>query len=505
MPDQELAHRSRKSTLRIALIILQPSLVNFLSSFTNGVITVGLPIISRSIALPRELYLWPTSVCGLTSGAMLLLAGAIADIVGARIVDLVGIFLLGCFTLACGLSATGVQLVIFRAFQGIATSMHLPASVALVAAAVPQGRTRNIGFACLGLSQPLGFSVGLVVSGIMIERTGWRSCFYLAGGAMLVTAITAIWTLPRVKLEGQAVTGLRTLRRLYMELDWIGGMLASAGLAILSYVLAVLSADLQSIHSASTACLLAVSFVLLVAFPVWMHIREKAGKPALVPNALWKNTPFASTCVMVALSNGVCNSIELFSSLYFQEVQSRSILTTSLYLLPNLLTGVCLNMLVGSFVDRMPARWLVVTSSFLCILSPLGMSLVNPSWSYWYLEFWAQIFAPFSSDVLFTVGLIIVSDQFPEKTQALAGAVFNTVAQFGMSLGIGTCQVVSLAVMAKTESQESKEGASGESEHAAVLNSYRAVFFLMCGYMTICGFLAIFGLRKAGKVGLKRE
>jgi hypothetical protein len=58
-----------------------------------------------------------------------------------------------------------------------------------------------------------------------------------------------------------------------------------------------------------------MSVLLLVAFPIWMQYRERSGKPALVPNKLWKNIPFASTCIMVALSYGVMNSIELFSSL----------------------------------------------------------------------------------------------------------------------------------------------------------------------------------------------
>lgn len=80
-------------------------------------------------------------------------------------------------------------------------------------------------------------------------------------------------------------------------------------------VTSILSADLTSIRSAETASLLAVSIVLLFSFPVWMHYRERVGKPALVPNKLWKNVPFASTCIMVTLSYGVMNSIELFSSL----------------------------------------------------------------------------------------------------------------------------------------------------------------------------------------------
>lgn len=77
----------------------------------------------------------------------------------------------------------------------------------------------------------------------------------------------------------------------------------------------IFSADLANIRSAETVSLLAVSVVLLLAFPFWMHYRERSGKAALVPNRLWKNTPFTSTCIMIALSYGVMNSIELFSSL----------------------------------------------------------------------------------------------------------------------------------------------------------------------------------------------
>lgn len=271
----------------------------------------------------------------------------------------------------------------------------------------------------------------------------------------------------------------------------------------------ILSADLTTIHSAETATLLSLSIALLLAFPGWMHYRERNNKVALVPNKLWKNIPFTSTCVMVALSYGVMNSIELFSSLYFQEIQRATPLTTSLYLLPNLCTGVLLNILVGSFVHRVPALYLVSMSAIICSLSPLFMALLDPAWNYFYLAFWAQIFAPFSADVLFTVGLIIVSDSFPERDQALAGALFNTVAQFGMSLGMGSCQVVALGVIESDKSGMEGVGGHGDSTEmenpVELLKGYRASFWTMFGYMLVCVVIAIVGLRKTGKVGLKKD
>jgi MFS family permease len=226
------------SNLQLVMTILQPSLVNFFGSFTSGIITVGLPVIASSISLQRSLYLWPSSVYSLTSGAALLIAGSVADIIGARHVEVCGIFLLGIFILACGFSQTGIQLVVFRALQGIALAMHIPASVSIIASAVPAGRARNIGFGCLGLSQPLGFSFGMVISGIMIERIGWRTGFYLSGAAILTAAAASWFTLPKMKAEAEGLTIGDLLKKLWKEVDWVGGTIAGSGLALLSYVFA---------------------------------------------------------------------------------------------------------------------------------------------------------------------------------------------------------------------------------------------------------------------------
>jgi hypothetical protein len=226
------------SKLQLTMTILQPSLVNFFGSFTSGIITVGLPIIASSTSLQRSLYLWPSSVYSLTSGATLLIAGSAADIIGARRVEVFGIFILGVFILACGFSQTGIQLVVFRALQGIALAMHIPASVSIIASAVPAGRARNIGFSCLGLSQPLGFSFGIVLSGIMIERIGWRSGFYLSGAAILTAAVVSWFTLPKAKAGAENLTLEDVLKKLRKEVDWIGGIIAGSGLALLSYILA---------------------------------------------------------------------------------------------------------------------------------------------------------------------------------------------------------------------------------------------------------------------------
>lgn len=149
-------------------------------------------------------------------------------------------------------------------------------------------------------------------------------------------------------------------------------------------------------------------------------------------------------------------------------------------------------------MDRAPIFTIILTAFLLTAASPLLMALMNPAWPYWYSAFPAQILAPISTDILFTVGLIIVSEVFPEKTQGLAGAVYNTVAYFGMSLGINLMQVVSMLV---TEGTSFRDKESPE----ALLQGYRASFWAMFGGTLVCAGLCVVGLRGIGRVGLKRE
>lgn len=122
----------------------------------------------------------------------------------------------------------------FRALQGIAISLCFPTSVAIVANAVPSGRKRNIGFSCLGLVQPAGFSVGLVLGGVFLDTVGWRVGYYICGGLTLTLFLVSIWALP----PDQAVAEGPNLPRLRTEIDWIGAVMACTCLALFSYVLA---------------------------------------------------------------------------------------------------------------------------------------------------------------------------------------------------------------------------------------------------------------------------
>lgn len=123
------------------------------------------------------------------------------------------------------------------------------------------------------------------------------------------------------------------------------------------------------------------------------------------------------------------------------------------------------------------------------------MAVIQPSWPYWGNAFVAQVLQPVNIDALFTIGLIVITDVFPDNNQALAGAVFNTSAQFGTALGLAIMQVVSTVVTSQSRKPEAE----------ALMEGYRASFWSMFGFMLLSTLVSFLGLRKAGRVGPKQE
>ncbi|KAJ5728191.1 hypothetical protein N7493_004521 [Penicillium malachiteum] len=484
--DQESEIRDAEELSRVRAFILVATLsgITFVGSMSGGLLTVCLPGIAKDLNLPDNLLL-----C-LANGCCLLLAGSLADFLGNRSINLVGCFLLAGFILACGVAETGIQLIMFRTLQGIATSMCLPTAFSILTDSMSTGKRRNIGFACLGLGQPLGFSVGLVLGGIFQDSTlGWRFGYYLCAGATFLLTIVNYFKLPTDRpRECFSFSRLRT------EIDWVGIVLSSACLGIISYVFSNITDHPKSIRNASNIALLSVAAAMIPSFWAWMEWREKSGRPALIPNSLWKNRAFTTICVMVFFSWAVLNGMETILSLFFQEVQGLSALQAALRFLPNVIIGMIINLGTGLLIHRVRANYLVLVTSVLSAGSPLLMALIDPKWSWWYDIFWVMLLGPVSADV----ANLIIADSFSPKTQGLAGAVFNTVAQFGTSIGLSVFAIISAGV---TDGSHYKNKSSPD----ALMVGYRAVFWACFGLLLAATAISAWGLRRVGKVGIKRE
>lgn len=303
--------RNKLPRLKLVTIIVTLAGISFLNTMGSGVLVSALPRIADDIGLDEGFLLWPASVYALAAGCLLLVFGAVADVVGAKLVWVTGSFLYVAFTVAVGLSRTGVQIILFRTFLGIAISMCLPTAMSLITNTFPTGNWRNLAFASNGMAQPLGFSVGLILGGVFTDTIGWRWAFFMSAMINFAISMCSLWVLPSVYRPSDK----SWRRRLIEDIDWVGAVVLSTALGILLYVLAMTTSSYRRLSDVQNYVLLIVSIILLAVFPLYMSFQERRQKPAIIPNKLWRNAAFTTTCLAVFFCWASLNATQYFATL----------------------------------------------------------------------------------------------------------------------------------------------------------------------------------------------
>ena len=162
-PDQENDNAENSGLpnltfLRSSFIITSVAGITVLNTFGQSLLIVAIPQIARDLKIPPNLIQWPSAAGALTLGCLLLIVGAVADVVGNRPVFLVGCLLHLAFGVGCSLARTGTQLIAFRGLQGAALAFCMPTSVGIITRNFAQGKLRNLAFACFGGGNPVGVS-----------------------------------------------------------------------------------------------------------------------------------------------------------------------------------------------------------------------------------------------------------------------------------------------------------------------------------------------------------
>ena len=123
---------------------------------------------------------------------------------------------------------------------------------------------------------------------------------------------------------------------------------------------------------------------------------------------------------------------------------------------------------------------------------------MKPNDPYWEYVFPAIALSAVGCDVLFTASNLVITNAFPDKTQALAGGVFNTVAQIGKSVGLAISAVIANSISTSMED-------TGKPHTLVLLEGYRGAWWFCLGSSATVLLVSIVGLRNIGKLGVKRD
>src|SRR5690606_22178906 len=193
-----------------------------------SVVTVALPVMQAELATTLRGAQWIVNGYMLLLGALILVGGAVGDRFGRRRVFVLGLAVFAAASVGCGLAPSAGSLIAMRAVQGIGGALLVPSSLAIISAAFPEEeRGRAIG-TWAGFSA-LTTAFGPVLGGWLVDAWSWRAIFFINVPLALVAVGIAWRHVPESRAQE---TG---------GVDWLGGALATLGLACLAYGLTVAS------------------------------------------------------------------------------------------------------------------------------------------------------------------------------------------------------------------------------------------------------------------------
>lgn len=379
----------------------------------------------------------------------------------------------------------------------------LPPAVSTITHTFPTGRARNVAFAVFGGGSPLGFALGLVLGGVLVHVSSWRAGYWMSTSVNAASMALGWVVLPGRDVPLPRPAELR--RRLAAEIDWVGVAAASACLALLSYVFAEVTHGAGVFRSEPhTVALLVVALLLVPFFVFWEGRQERLGRPAVLPNSIWRRREFTAVCLSVFLTWSWFNAFGYWATLYFQESLGLDALQTALRFLPLVFVGVGTNVLAAVVMDKVNAGTLSLVSGIISAGAPLIFALQDLGWMYWTAAFPAMVLSVVSTDLLFNISNLVITTNFPGKSQGLAGGVFNTVAQLGNSVGLAVTAMIAAAVTnaAGNDQMVTKGGLTYDK---SALEGYRSGFWTCFAAAVVSTLVGSTGLRQAGKVGKKKE
>jgi MFS family permease len=435
--------------------------VLFLDGLDVSMVGVALPSIRTDLGLSTSQLQWVVSGYVLGYGGLLLLGGRAADMLGRRRVLLIA---LGVFVVASavgGFVNDGTLLVLTRIVKGMSAAFTAPAGLSIITTTFSEGPNRNRALAIYTATGASGFSLGLVLGGIVTE-IGWRWIFLLPVPFALAILLVA----PRVIPRDLLVPGLR---RRY---DIAGAVTVTAAMLLL--VRTVVEAPNEGWGSPLTIASFALVAGLLATF---VTIEQRSAHP-LVRLGMLRSAPLLRANLGGMVLFGSYFGFQFVGTLYLQTMNGWSALETALAFLPaGLLVAVGATRL-GPLVDRFgTAR--IIAAGAVSLLAGYALFLrLDDSPSYLALMLPTMLLLGVGFALLYPALNIQAVAGVQDHEQGLASGLLNTSFQVGGAVG--------LAVVAAIVS--SNTGTSADA--ATMLDGFRPAIGVVTGIAVLGVFVA---------------
>ncbi len=375
---------------------------------------------------------WVVTAYLLTTTITVPIAGKLSDIFGRRTLLLVGVAIFGIGSLMSGLSQDIIQLVLWRALQGIGGGIITANAFTIVGdlfAARERGRWQGLIGSVFGLSSLVGPLLGGWLTdghGIFGLTTDWRWTFYINVPIGIVAFVLIAIYCPALRSRAKQV------------IDYLGAAFLTVALAVL-----ILSVDnteniFAGLLDATGLNLLTLRLIMwsivAAAVALFIYVEYKAKEP-IIPLRFFKNRTFILLTIVSILFGGAFLGSILFLTQFNQQVFGATPTESGLMLLP-MVGGIMLSSIVsGQIISRIGSyKWFLRIGFVVATIAMLLLTFMHVDTSYAY-EAVAMVLLGLGMGVAMPVINLAIQNEFSQRELGVATSSTQLFRSLGSTIG----------------------------------------------------------------------
>ncbi|WP_158798877.1 MFS transporter [Pedobacter sp. L105] len=405
------------SVISFGWIVTITSLAFVVAQLDVSIVNIALPQIAHTYQASISTLQWIIDAYTLAFAVLMLSAGSISDLLGAKRIFQLGMFIFGVASVGCGFAWNANSLISFRVLQGLGAATMIPSSLAILNQAFahdPAKRTRAIGLWTAAGSAAI--AAGPIVGGLLIEISNWRFIFFVNAPICVAGILLSI------KLRQQH-TPVNKKFDFAGQIAWM--------LSITTLIAVIIEWPKWGFENPLVFGGLIFSAIMLSLF---LYIEKKVPHPML-PLHLFRSSTFNTLLLLGAVLNGAYYGTVFILSLYLQNVLHYPSLTAGLAFLPLTVGFVISNLASGRIINRYGIRVPILIGLTLFIAGFAGLFIAKADTPYW------QLLLPFLI-IPIGMGLAVPSmingilASVDKSLSGTASAALNTARQAAGAIGV---------------------------------------------------------------------
>jgi EmrB/QacA subfamily drug resistance transporter len=403
---------STEAPRRLGVILGALMLAMVLASLDQTIVSTALPTIVSDLGGLNHLS-WVVTAYLLASTVSTPLYGKLGDMLGRKPVFIAAIVIFLAGSMLSGLSQTMIQLILFRALQGLGAGGLIVGAQSILADIIPP-RRRGRYMGLMGAVFAVSSVAGPLLGGFLVDNLSWRWVFYVN---MPIGALALVIVTTRLHLH---------VPHTRHKIDYLGAGLLAGGVAAL-ILMTTWGGNQYAWSSPEIVGLGIAGLVLLVAF-IWQE--RRAAEP-VIPLRLFDSGTFRLASGMGFMIGMAMFGAIIYLPLFLQLVYGASPTSSGLRMIP-LMGGLLIAAILSGRAITRFGRYKVfpVVGTVVLVIGMFLLSRLTVDSDAWVASLYMAIVGVGLGLVMQVLVLIVQNDSRPEDI-----GVVTSTATFFRSVG----------------------------------------------------------------------